>query len=463
MKKKAYVIGCTMLLIMCCVMCRKANNAAINNDDNFDPRLSGGAATVFDIGAGSFSNPIPGLSDWDMHIHQLGDQVFSQTFVAAPAPFYGGLGPVFNNTACTNCHHNDGIGVPNFGSSVSSLLIRLSVPGADEHGGPNPVPGFGGQLQNMALFGVPKEADVNIAYAEQSFTFPDGETASLRNPTYTLLNSYIALPAGVMTSPRMGPSIFGLGLLEDVPEATIQSFTDPNDANGDGIRGRTNYVYNPYTKKTGLGRFGVKANTSTLQVQVATAFQQDMGITSYVQPKESVDGQMQIKYVPDTTNPNIADTILNAVVFYVRTLSVPARRNVTDPQVQRGETLFTQIQCATCHIPTMYTGTDVALPALSNQRIHPYTDLLVHDMGAALADGRPDYQATGNDWRTSPLWGVGLLEKTNGVPYYLHDGRARTLTEAILWHGGEAQNSKTQFTKLSKADRNAVLAFLGSL
>jgi CxxC motif-containing protein (DUF1111 family) len=461
--KKVGVIGGLSLLIIFCAMCRKADKNALNDDNNFDPRLSGGTATVFDYSSASFSNPIPGLSSWDAHIHDLGDKVFEQTFVAAPAPRYGGLGPVFNNTSCSNCHHNDGIGQPTFGTSTSSLLIRLSMPGPDVHGGPVAVPGFGGQLQNMSLVGVPAEAQVNIAYNEQTFTFPDGSTASLRNPVYTLTNPYMPLPAGYMISPRMGPSIFGLGLLENVSESTINSFADPTDKNGDGIKGHANYVYNPYAGKTEIGRFGLKANTSSLLVQVATAFQQDMGITSYVQPKKSVYGQSQWNNVPDNSTPDIADSILNAVTFYVRSLAVPARRNVTDEQVVKGEKIFTQINCSGCHIPTMYTDVNMSLPALSNQRIHPYTDLLVHDLGAALADNRPDYKANGNEWRTAPLWGLGLLQKTNGVPYYLHDGRARTITEAILWHGGEAQASRDAFTRLLKADRDALEAFLQSL
>jgi len=461
--KKAFVISGCVLLIISCVMCRKANPAAVDDDSRFDPRLSGGAATFMDISSGSFSAAIPGLSVNDERIHDLGDKIFEQSFVAAPAPRFGGLGPAFNNTSCTNCHHNDGFGLPTFGALGSSLLMRISIPGTDTHGGPNAAPGFGGQVQNMALLGVQPEATVDLSYTEQTYSFPDGEMASLRTPTYALVTPYIPLPAGYMLSPRLGPPVFGLGLLENIPEATIRSFADPMDANGDGIKGHTNYVYNPYTRKTELGRFGLKANTSTLQVQVATAFQQDMGITSYVQPRKSVYGQSQMASVADTTAPDLADTSLNAVIFYVRSLAVPGRRNVADPQVKHGEQLFKQLNCSGCHIPTIYTGTDVQLPALSNQRIHPYTDMLVHDMGAGLADNRPDYQATGTEWRTTPLWGMGMFEQTNGTPYFLHDGRARTVTEAILWHGGEAQRSRDNFTKLSKTDRAALLAFLQSL
>jgi len=461
--KKVFAVCGVAAVVMGCMMCRKPRASALDDDGNFDPRLSGGAATVFDISGGSFSSPIPGMSERDAHIHALGDKVFEQPFVAAPAPYYGGLGPVFNNTSCTNCHHNDGVGTPTVGTTSSSLLMRISIPGVDAHGGPVAAPGFGGQVQNMALFGVQAEATVTISYAEQIFTYPDGSTASLRVPTYTLSDPYIPLPAGYLLSPRMAPATVGMGLLENVPESTILGFQAANAASAGPIKGHANYVYNPYTQKTELGRFGLKANTSCLLVQVATAFQQDMGITSYVQPLKSVHGQSQWWDITDTTGTDIADTILNAVTFYVRSLAVPARRNVTDPQVQRGEQLFTQLQCANCHIPTLYTGVVNGLPALSGQRIHPYTDLLVHDMGAGLADNRPDYQATGTEWRTTPLWGIGLLEKTNGMPYYMHDGRARTAEEAILWHGGEAQQSRDNFTGLPKSDRAALIAFLQSL
>jgi CxxC motif-containing protein (DUF1111 family) len=444
-------------------MCRKADPAAIEDERRFDPRLSGGAATFFDISSSTFGTPIPGLSSHDQYVHELGDQLFEQSFVAAPAPRFGGLGPAYNNTSCVNCHHNDGFGDPSFGALGSSLLLRISIPGTDAHGGPNAAPGFGGQLQNVALFGVQPEVTVNLTYTEQPFTFPDGETTTLRKPTYALANPYIPLPAGHMVSPRLGPPVFGLGLLEQIPESTILSFADPNDANGDGIKGHANYVYNPYTNKTELGRFGMKANTSDLLVQVATAFQQDMGLTSYVQPRKSVYGQAQMNFVPTASAPDLADSQVNAVAFYVRTLAVPARRDVTNEQVLRGEALFQQLNCTGCHRPTMYTSVYVPLPALSHQRIHPYTDMLVHDMGEALADNRPDYLASGSEWRTPALWGRGLFEKTNGKPYFLHDGRARSFTEAILWHGGEAKTSRDNYTQLSKSDRAAVLAFLQSL
>ncbi len=439
------------------------NKASVFSDNGYDIRLSGGDATIFDATSHALTNPIEGLSARDLHVHEVGDKAFEQVFVAPPAPLFAGLGPVFNNISCINCHRNDGEGIPTAGFSNSGLLMRISLPGADANGGPLAVPGFGGQLQDQAVLGAQPEVHVNINYIDVPVTYPDGSIVTLRQPIYEVVSPYTTLPPNCMYSPRLAPPVVGMGLLELIPESTVLSFQDPNDANNDGIRGKANYVYDVYTKEKQLGRFGWKANTASVLTQVATAYQQDMGLTSYVQPFESAAGQTQMNSVQGDIEPELADTILNATTFYVKTLAVPARRNINDPDVQRGEYFFKQLNCTGCHQPTVQTGVDLTMPLLSNQRIHPYTDLLVHDMGPGLADGRPDYLAGGADWRTAPLWGIGLLEKANGVPYFLHDGRARTLEEAILWHGGEAQNAKNQFMQLSKADRDRLIKFIQSL
>lgn len=442
----------------------RCNKAGALPDNEYDDRLSGGSFTTLDASTQAFKQAIDGLDARQDKIHTIGDGTFDQVFVAAPAPHFGGLGPVFNNISCINCHRNDGSGFPTTGSSNSGMLMRISIPGTDAHGGPLEAPGFGLQIQDQALLGAQPEASVGITYTNTNVTYPDGTIVTLRKPTYTLQNPYTTLPAGFMTSPRLAPRLIGMGLLENIPESTILSFVDPTDANGDGIKGKANYVYDSYTKKTELGRFGVKANTPTLLMQVATAYQQDMGVTSFAQPEESAYGQSQMSLVgKDDPKIELVDSLLNYVTFYVQTLAVPARRNVLDSINQRGAALFTQVNCAGCHRTTMYTGVNTAIN-LSSQRIHPYTDLLLHDMGPGLADGRPDYLATGTEWRTAPLWGIGLLSKTNGsTAYYLHDGRARTMEEAILWHDGEAAQSKQKFMKLSYIDRLALLQFLGSL
>ncbi|PUZ26364.1 thiol oxidoreductase [Chitinophaga parva] len=439
-------------------MCRKAGTFG---EDQYDPRLSGGAATTFNASSKAFGDCVTGLSEWDNHIHSLGDAASEATFVAPPAAVHPGLGPIFNNVSCKSCHHNDGKGSPTFGTVTSSMLTRLSLPGTDEHGGPVAVPGFGLQLQDLANVGKQPEGKVSLTYVDIPFTYPDGNIATLHKPTYTILHQYMPLPGNVMRSPRMAPPFFGLGLLENIPESTIKSFADENDADGDGISGRPNYVWDPVQQKMMLGRFGMKANTATLLTQTASAYQQDMGVTSYVFPQESSTGQQQFDGRND--DPELPDSILNAVVYYLRTLCVPARRDVTLPNVKNGEALFTQVGCASCHKPTLYTGINETLPVVSNQRIHPYTDLLLHDLGDGLADGRPDFVANGNEWKTPALWGVGLFEKTNGIPYYLHDGRARSLEEAILWHSGEAEKSKQAFVHLPSGDRQALIIFLKSL
>jgi CxxC motif-containing protein (DUF1111 family) len=269
------------------------------------------------------------------------------------------------------------------------------------------------------------------------------------------------MPAGCAVSPRMAPPVFGLGLLELISEQTLLALSDPGDADGDGISGRANYVYDTEHQRRAIGRFGLKANMPSILTQVAGAYNQDMGITNRIFPVESSYGQPQAPPASDATE--LADTTLQAVAFYIKTLAVPARRNTRDAAVMQGQTLFANIGCARCHQPTLQTGVDVRYPWLSNQRIHPYTDLLLHDLGDGLADNRADFDADGHEWRTAPLWGIGLFEKVNGTPYYLHDGRARSLEEAILWHGGEGQQSREKFMQLGRADREAVLRFLKSL
>jgi len=456
--KKLKVIGLLAILVLLLVKCQKS---AVFPDDQYNDELSGGDETVFDATSQAFGNMFPLLTGYDEHVHALGDLTFNQTFVTAPAPIHSGLGPIYNNTACTNCHHNDGIGLPTAGDFQSSLLMRISIPGTDAHGGPVPAPGYGLQVQDKAVFGKLPEAKVNITYINQVLAFADGEQYELRTPTYTLSNPYIPLPDGYLLSPRLAPPMIGLGLLEAIPESEIIAGADPNDANGDGIKGHPNYVWDAVTQTRQLGRFGWKAATASVLTQVATALNQDMGITTSLLPVESSYGQSQYDGLKD--DPELPDSLLNALKFYAQTLCVPARRNTTDATIKRGEALFISMKCATCHKQTFTTGVDVTRPYLSNQVIHPYTDMLVHDMGPGLADNRPDFQASGSEWRTAPLWGLGLYSIVNNPGYFLHDGRARTITEAIMWHGGEAEKSKNSFSNLSSIDRAAVLKFLQSL
>ena len=434
-------------------------------DPAADKALSGGAATVFDAASTAFENPLPGLDSGQLSRFLDGDADFEAIFVSAPAEVNGGLGPVFNQTSCAGCHGRDGRGRSGFGATspfIGSSLMRVSLPGAgSEHpGAPAPVPGFGVQIGDRAIFGVTPEARVEVSYFEEQGRFDDGGTYTLRHPTYHIIDPYTEWPAGVLTSARMAPPVFGRGLLAAVEEAEILALADPGDADGDGVSGRPNHVFDVAAGRTVLGRFGWKANNPTLLQQVAAAYSQDMGITTPYFPRESAAGQPQADGLTD--DPELPREILDDVVFYIATLAVPARRGLDDPEALRGEELFETAGCATCHVPTLRTGPD-EVADLSNQVIHPYTDLLLHDMGDELADDRPDYEADGREWRTPPLWGIGLTATVNGVPAYLHDGRASTLMEAIMFHGGEGEKSREAVRRMSAAERKALIAFLNSL
>ena len=258
----------------------------------------------------------------------------------------------------------------------------------------------------------------------------------------------------------MAPPAFGRGLLEAVDESEILALADPGDADGDGISGRPNHVFDVRAGRTVLGRFGWKANNPTLLQQMAAAYREDIGVTTPYFPRESTAGQPQADGLAD--DPELSQEILDDAVFYVVTLAVPARRDLDDPVALKGEKLFADAGCAACHVPTLHTGPH-EVAALSNQVIHPYTDLLLHDMGEELADHRPDYEADGREWRTPPLWGIGLTATVNGVPAYLHDGRAATLMEAVMFHGGEAEQAREAVREMSAEERRALIAFLNSL
>lgn len=427
-----------------------------------DRLLAGGGTTVFLATSNAFSTPAPNLDAESLGIHLAGDVQFEAVFVTAPANVNPGLGPIFNNSSCIACHPRDGRSAfPVMINNRSGLLVRASIPGMDSHGGPLSAPGFGLQIQNQALFGYTPEAAYQVVFTEKTETLADGTVIALRKPTITLVNPYIPLPANMMLSPRIGTPVFGLGLLEAIPEANILALQDVNDADGDGISGKANFVWDPKLQQTVLGRFGWKANTGTILVQCAAAYVEDMGITNPVFPNETGYNQSNGQ---DGLNddPEINNDVLNQVALYCRTLAVPAPRNINNRPVREGAKIFDRIGCAKCHTPKQVTGYH-AIAALSNQTIFPYSDLLLHDMGDDLADNRPDFLANGKEWKTRPLWGIGLTELVNGHTNFLHDGRARNITEAILWHGGEAQQPKERFKQLTTSERASLLAFLNSL
>ncbi len=430
-----------------------------------DVRL-GGDTTVFDTTNGAYANSAANLKGDRLDQFNFGHAVFLRNWVTAPATTedMDGLGPLFNQRACSSCHSRDGRAAPfDPSGAMLGMLLRISVPGSDEHGGPLGDAIYGTQIRPNAILGVPVAATPHVTYEDKSGTYGDGTPFTLRAPTYTIDGWGYGTPSpGLMISPRVAPVVIGLGLLEAVPESAILEGVKTNDP--DGVRGHVNRVWDHARGATVIGRFGWKANVPSVLEQTAGAFVGDIGITSSLFPNESCTAPMTAcNEAKSGGTPEIDDARLKATVFYMQTLAVPARRAATDAKALRGEALFGSMGCATCHRPTLETGPFPEVPELAFQTIHPYTDLLVHDLGADLADDRPDYEASGSEWRTPPLWGIGLLSTVNGHELLLHDGRARGFAEAILWHGGEATAARERFRLAPAADRDALLAFLRSL
>lgn len=456
-----HIITLTLISILALSACQDDEPKPINPilEEEY---YAGGETTIFTANAFAFSTPAPNLTDAHLNTHLDGDAEFEISFVSAPADFAYGLGSVYNNKSCIACHPADGRAPrPDNINDFSGFFLRASMPGQDPHGGPMAVPGFGTQIQNQALFGLEPEAEFEVTYIESEVTYPDGEKVYLSKPVYSLKNAYIPLPEGMMLSPRIGPPVFGLGLLEAIPEEAILANADEMDTNGDGISGKANYVWDEELQQMRIGRFGWKANTPSVMIQSAGAYNGDMGVTTPLFPNETCEGQSNC--IGDNDEPEIEQQVVDDVVFYLQTLAVPAPRNLEREEVKRGRELFTQIGCASCHIPKMETGAFPDIPELANQTIYPYSDMLLHDMGFGLADDRPDYLANGQEWKTRPLWGIGMTKLVNGHTHFLHDGRARNFEEAILWHGGEAEAITHKFKNLKKEDRSAVIAFLQAL
>jgi CxxC motif-containing protein (DUF1111 family) len=458
-----------LALVTIAASCGGSEGRAHDSDDPaLGARKSGGAATVSDRSMNAFSLAIPSLNRTDRRAFAVGNSFFKDNWVVAPSSTEGrdGLGPLFNAPSCSTCHLRDGRGRPPSGADdpERGLLFRLSVPGSEPHGAVEPDPVYGDQLQDRAIGGVPAEATVVTTTRTIRGRYADGTRYTLLAPSYAIVDAaYGPLEPGVMVSPRVAPSAFGVGLLEAVPESAVRELADPGDDDGDGISGRANSVWDAVRREMRLGRFGWKANVPSVELQTAGAFNGDIGITNSVFPHDACsERETACTAAPSGGEPELDTQKLDRVTFYTRTLAVPARRSVRARDVREGERLFRDLECSSCHVPTLRTGrSDV--PALEHQTIHAYTDLLLHDMGPDLADGRPDGLASGSEWRTPPLWGIGLVETVNGHTRFLHDGRARNLTEAILWHGGEARAARNAFRRLSGPERAAVVQFLESL
>lgn len=440
------------------------NQSAVASED------LGGEGSINSTTQNAFSLPAKNATKEHRKSFMIGNSLFNQNWVTSPASVKSrqGLGPLFNANSCSTCHFKDGRGrPPEEGSKegFASILVRLSIPGKDEHGGIIPEPNYGDQFNHRSILNVPAEGEVSIIYKEIKGKFPDGEEYSLLKPQleFTKL-AYGEFHKDIMFSVRVAPQMIGLGLLEAIKESDIYKNSDPDDANKDGISGRPNYVWNYTRKRKELGRFGWKANQPDVHQQNTSAFLGDLGITSKLFPGQACTSvQKECKEAYDIKIPEINDEDLMHVEVYSKILAVPKRRNINDPDALRGEELFKQISCTACHTESYVTGVDRKFPENSKQKIFPYTDLLLHDMGDGLADNRPDFEATGREWRTTPLWGIGLFKHVNGHTRYLHDGRARNIEEAILWHDGEAANAKNTYMQLSKTARTQVLKFLESL
>ena len=435
-----------------------------------DPAWSGGKGTVFNDGHDAFSLPMATLSRERRREFVVGNAFFNENWVAAPASTEArdGLGPLFHARSCSGCHTKDGRGAPpvNPDDILTGLLVRLSIPGAGPHGEPLPHPIYGNQLAPRALPGTEPEAVASIVWESSTFSYPDNSSVALRKPRLSLSNWHDGPPGpDLLTSLRLAPAIHGSGLLEAIPASALESLADPDDSNADGISGRLNKVWNPDTNSLSPGRFGWKANQPSLRAQTAAAFLGDIGLTSPTAPTEALSPPQLLRFAssPSGGSPEVSARIFDRVLLYVQTLAVPARRQLDNLVVQRGEALFKSLNCSACHLPDISTDDAHQVPELRNQSIHPYSDLLLHDMGPDLADGRPDWAASGLEWRTPPLWGLGLNKAVNGNTFYLHDGRARSPEEAILWHGGEGSASRDAFSRLPAPDRAALLAFLDSL
>lgn len=414
----------------------------------------------------ALTQPMHGLTPEEMTRFQHGRSLFRQSWVVAPAndSEVDGLGPLYNRLACISCHAKNGRGgAPEEPQQrMQSMLVRLSVTGQDAHGGPRPHPVYGDQLNEEGIPGVPGEGRAHLHWRTSRVLLARGESVELRRPKLTFDELAYGPMGKVLVSPRVSPHVAGLGLLETVPVDALEKLA--HQVKPDGVRGRVNQVWDRELGKTVVGRFGLKANTPTLRQQIAGAFVGDMGITSELFPTENcTPAQVACRSAVSGGQPELSTMQLDNVEFYLAQLAPPARRNADTPLVRQGEALFSQSGCAVCHQPVLPGGKHPKFPRLSDQTVAAYTDLLVHDMGSALADGRPDYRASRRQWRTAPLWGIGLLASINEQTHWLHDGRARTTQEAILWHGGEAAAARKRYVQLPKDDRQALLAFLQSL
>jgi CxxC motif-containing protein (DUF1111 family) len=413
--------------------------------------------------------PAKKLNDEDYDKLILGRSFFTIPWVEAPSATTArdGLGPLFNANTCVSCHPRNGRGtLYNKNNSLSrALVVRASISSnkSIEHEsfkakiGFVPEPTYGAQISINGTREVAFEAKPKITYEELEVKFFDGEIVKLLKPKYSLENlNYGKLHQKAILSFRIAPTLHGLGLIEQIDNKDILNNVDDQDKNGDGISGRANFVYSNLTKKEELGKYTWKASSPTIIEQVAAAAHNDMGLTSpLIEVENCTSSQKACNEAPKARdNIDITQKRLEAMSFYIKNLK--AYRPKETKEFKEGLEVFKAISCNKCHISSFKTkaGFDIS----------PYSDFLLHDMGEGLADGRVEFKASASEWRTAPLWGLALHEKINAKkPRLLHDGRARTYQEAILWHGGEALASKEAYMKLEKKQRQKLIEFLKGL
>ncbi|WP_299024578.1 di-heme oxidoredictase family protein [uncultured Sulfitobacter sp.] len=457
--------------------------ATFGTAQKFEQNAAGAATVRARSDADAFSLPSGNITFEDELNFKVGNGLFRKLWVSSPSSTLAsdGLGPLYNARSCQRCHIKDGRGHPpeNAADNSISMFLRVSVPGTqadaieqiEGYFATRPDPTYGTQLQDFAVQGHPSEYRLDTTYKEEVITLADGTSVSLRHPTYRAADlGYGPLHKDAMLSPRIAPQMIGLGLLEAISTADILAHADPEDADGDGISGRPNIVWSHVHNQPMLGRFGLKAGSPTILEQSASAFAGDIGISNPIFQAGAgectvlqTDCIAAIHGDGDDRVFEIDQVGLDLVTFYSRNLGVPARRGVDDPEVLAGKQVFYETGCTSCHTPSFVTQRLADQPEQSFQLIWPYTDMLLHDMGPDLADNRPEARATGREWRTPPLWGIGLTQQVSGHSYFLHDGRARSLLEAVLWHGGEAAAQRDRVIALPTSEREALIAYLESL
>jgi len=458
--------------------------ADFSRAEQYEAMSAGATTSLAEIDGKSFSHFSENITFEERETFKLGNALFQKLWVSSPSSTQAsdGLGPLYNARACQSCHIKDGRGHPPEGADdATSMFLRLAraaktpaeeaaLAGFTAMSLPDPV--YGRQLQDQAIPGLKAEGRMVIDYREEPVTLAGGEVATLRRPSYSVAGlAFGALDPTTTLSPRVTQPMLGLGLVEAIHEADILALADPDDANGDGISGKAAVAIDPATGRKALGRFGWKAQAATVRQQSAEAFAFDIGISTPEVPLPQGDctaAEAACMERPNGVQARLGDAeapppVMDLVTFYAENLAVPARRKASFPETLAGKRVFYETGCVSCHHPKFVTRRDAANKAQAFQLIWPYSDFLLHDMGEGLADGQTVGVASGREWRTPPLWGIGLTKTVNGHTFFLHDGRARNLTEAILWHGGEGQAARDRFAALEKHDRDALLTFLESL